>query len=162
MAVCRLHIVSKGKKFVCLYDSDDHELISRYTWRTSQGYVKSLNILLHRLILGVTNPELFVDHIDHNGLNNQRSNLRICTRSENQYNRFKQESSSKFKGVTRNSGRYMAMIRYNKERFFLGRYRSEISAAKAYDRASRELHKEFGFTNFNEADDVPIQLTLCI
>jgi hypothetical protein len=163
MAACTIWIESNGSVFPCLYDEVDHGVISQYSWSISGEYARSGGyIYMHRLILGLTHPELQVDHIDHNGLNNQRSNLRICTRSENQFNRQKQAGSSQFKGVTRRSGKYIAQIKYNNQTIYLGIYRSDLSAAKAYDRASRQLHKEFGLTNFPEVDDLPIQLTFRI
>lgn len=163
MAACTLWIESNGSVFACLYDEVDHDLISQYSWSISGVYARSgSNIYMHRLILRLTDPDLQVDHVDHNGLNNQRSNLRTCTRSENQFNRLKQASSSQFKGVTHRSGKYEAQIQHNYQNIYLGSYRSELSAAKAYDRASRKLHKEFGLTNFTDVDDVPIQLTFSI
>lgn len=160
MAVCKLAIPYKGSLFTCLYDVDDYLLISQYKWTISKGYAKSGKVYMSRLILGVVDPDLLVDHIDHNGLNNQRSNLRTCTMSENQFNRVKQKSSSRFKGVYREGGLYKSMIQCNHNRIYLGKYRSEITAAKAYDQASRELHKEYGLRNFSEVDEVPKQLTL--
>jgi hypothetical protein len=141
-----------------LVDEADVELISRHNWSITNGYVKSGRTLMHRFILGVTDPNKHIDHIDHNRLNNQRSNLRICTRSENQHNRVKQKSTSRFKGVTRYAGKWFAQIRHNNEYIYLGLYNSEVTAAKCYDRASRELHKDFGLTNFKDIENIPRQL----
>jgi hypothetical protein len=158
MSSCELHIISDDVDHVCLVDEADLLLISRYHWNIVNGYMKAGRTLIHRLILGITDPNQQVDHIDHNKLNNQRSNLRICTRSENQHNRVKQKSTSRFKGVTRYAGKWFAQIRHNNVYLYLGLFNSEVTAAKAYDRASRKLHKQYGLTNFNQADPEPQQL----
>lgn len=160
MSYLELHIISEETEYVCLYDESDHDLVSQYHWNIVNGYAKSGSILMHRLILGLTDPNIQGDHIDHNKLNNQRSNLRTCSHSENQHNRVKQQSTSRFKGVTRYAGKWFAQIRHNNVYIYLGLFNSEITTAKAYDRASRELHKEFGLTNFEQAENVPEQLDL--
>jgi hypothetical protein len=160
MSCIELHITSDDIDQVCLVDEADYLLISQYHWNIVNGYVKSGRTLMHRLILDVTDPNKHIDHIDHNRLNNQRSNLRICTRSENQHNRVKQKSTSQFKGVTKYAGRWFAQIRNNNQYIYLGLFKNEITAAKAYDRASRELHKDFGLTNFEQVENLPKQLDL--
>ena len=158
MSSFELHIILKEIDHVCLVDEVDVELISRYNWSIVNGYVKAGKTLIHRLILGITDPNVFIDHVNHNTLDNRRANLRICTRSENQHNRKKQQSTSRFKGVTRFSGKWFAQIRHNNNYNYLGLFNCELTAAKAYDRASRELHKKFGLTNFSEVEKVPRQL----
>lgn len=96
-------------------------------------------IRMHRLILNAP-PGSEVDHINGDGLDNRRINLRFCTRSQNLQNmrRKKIGTSSKFKGVyfCPDTGRWRANIQINHERRFLGRYDSEIEAAIAYDEAA--------------------------
>lgn len=157
-----LILKSKGRKFVCTYDSEDHELISRYNWQYHNGYARAGKILMHRLILGLKDPSINADHVNHDRLNNTRANLRACNKSENQWNRLSQGGSSKFKGVTRFEGSYFSQIRCNGEYHYLGLFRSEVTAAKIYDKAARELHGEFASLNFNEATKEPEQLTINI
>jgi hypothetical protein len=159
MACCELVITSKGKDYKCLYDEEDGDLVQEYRWSVEKGYARANHKYMHRLILGVTDPKIQVDHIDHNTLNNHRSNLRLCNNSENQCNRHKIRGSVRFKGVNRHKGRYLARITCNNKVIYLGSFRSEITAAKAYDKACKKLHKEFGVMNFSEIEGEPLQLT---
>ena len=106
-------------------------------------------ILMHRLIM---NPEkgIQVDHRNHNGLDNTRKNLRLCTSSQNHgniRNLYKTDKSkSVYKGVdwSMSHSRWRARIA-NKH---IGRFREEIEAAKAYDRAALAMFGEFANLNF--------------
>lgn len=91
-----------------------------------------------------------IDHIDGNRLNNQKSNLRLATSSQNQANQLPRIASSKYKGVSWESSRSMwrADIRVNRRRIFLGRYNSEIDAAIAYDIKALEVFGSFSKINF--------------
>ena len=85
-----LALISKEIEYICTYDPEDHELVSNYNWNYVNGYAKSGRILMHRLILGLTDPSIQGDHIDHNKINNCRANLRACNKSQNQWNRVNQ------------------------------------------------------------------------
>jgi hypothetical protein len=92
------------------------------------------------------------DHIDGNGLNNTRANLRLCSHSENIRNqrlRVSDVKRSRFKGVTfyPDTGRWKAVIHHNKVRYSLGIFEIEEEAARAYDAAARERFGEFARTN---------------
>lgn len=93
-----------------------------------------------------------IDHKDHNGLNNQRSNLRICTYEQNQYNRKKcrKKCSSIYKGIYwhKRDKKWIAKIRVNNERICIGYFNDEIEAARAYDIKAKELFREFACPNF--------------
>lgn len=90
-----------------------------------------------------------IDHIDHNGLNNQRNNLRFATSRQNQQSRRKNQSSL-YKGVTyrEDRGSWRARIRIDGELISLGYYAAPEDAAKAYDVAAITHFGEFAFTNF--------------
>lgn len=144
--------------FVTLVDDEDYEKIKPFKWGISskdngraiavQARVNGKNTYLHRFIM---NPEddLVVDHIDRNPLNNQRSNLRICTRSENQRNRTRRAETSKYKGVHKRKGtnRFEAYIKLNKKRIHIGCFGSEVEAALAYNEFAIKLHGEFAALN---------------
>lgn len=91
-----------------LIDDEDYELFSKYKWHISCGYLrtnikidnKNKGFLLHRLILRLTDPKIITDHINHNKLDNRKSNLRVCTIKENSYNKSSHKNStSKYIGV---------------------------------------------------------------
>ncbi len=110
-------------------------------WKTNNTFNGSGNY-------GCPNGKV-VDHIDHDTLDNQRINLRICTRSQNGMNR-KKDSGIKFKGVTfhKRAGKFMAQIYMNGKKYYLGVFETPEEAAMVYDKKARELHGEFALTNF--------------
>jgi len=124
--------------------------IDYYAGRSIRVNGKKIQILMHRFIID-NNARLETDHKNSNGLDNRKSNLRVVTTNQNQMNRRKgSTSSSKFKGVYRckRTGKYCADIQKSDIRFRLGRYNTEIEAAKAYDKKALELFGEFANTNF--------------
>lgn len=86
------------KGFVALVDDDDYDYVARYKWRVQRrknhcyairhSYEggKQRTRYMHREIMGVRDPKIEVDHVNHDGLDNQKSNLRACTRAQNRQN----------------------------------------------------------------------------
>jgi hypothetical protein len=108
-------------------------------------------ILMHRVILGLNDPKVQVDHINCNGLDNSILNLRICNNSENQRNKRPYKGgSSKYKGVymDKQNNKWRVSIQIEKKRINIGRFTEEIAAAKAYDIAAKLYFREFAKTNF--------------
>jgi len=92
-----------------------------------------------------------VDHIDHDGLNNQRSNLRRATRSQNNHNqRPRYGGTSQYKGVSlyKQRGKWFALLRIDGRLIYLGLFDDEVEAALAYDRHARIEFGEFAYLNF--------------
>jgi hypothetical protein len=149
---------------VTLVSPEDYERVSAYSWCLSKrgrfrqhkrvmGHVyrngKRTTQMLHRLIMECPD-HLVVDHIDHNGLNNTRDNLRICTQGQNSANRRPESrGSSKFKGVHKHksSGKWRAQISDSGRNRHLGLFGSERDAALAHNEAAIKMHGEFAFLN---------------
>lgn len=152
-------------------DDEDFDLVSQYTWSLRKGrnntfYAQSMTYLkegkrklikMHRLILGLTDPKIKGDHQDHNGLNNQRYNIRGATNSQNCMNKIcKKNSTSKYLGVclitdnrtNKNYKYWIAQIRINGKQEHLGYFKNEEDAAKEYDKHALIHHKEFANLNF--------------
>jgi hypothetical protein len=156
-----------GGKFA-LVDAEDYYHLAMYRWRAvrdgQQFYAtrsfrtkdgKKRKILMHRQIMKVR-WDVLVDHVNRNGLDNRRANLRPATASQNARNRSKissRKTVSRFKGIAACVGRrgWQARIRVDGKLRFLGYYYDEVEAAKAYDRAARKYHGEFAALNIPDA-----------
>jgi hypothetical protein len=95
---------------------------------------------------------LVIDHINGNGLDNRRANLRLATVAQNAWNSKKRNSRSGYKGVwfAADKGLWRAAIVYHGRRIHLGYFKDKIAAAKAYDAAARKYYKQFARPNFPE------------
>ena len=131
----------------------DSDLCYAQTWVTVDRKLR--RIKMHRMVLGLTRGSGVVDHINHNGLDNRRSNLRLCYQPENQRNRRPQRNScTGLKGVYPRSSRILheqhwgSRITAEGKRVFLGYFQTPEEAAQAYDLAALRLHGEFACTNF--------------
>ena len=138
-----------------IVDAADFEWLSQWNWRAaftkSTGYaVRTDGTMMHALICGTERP----DHIDGNGLNNRRSNLRPATVSQNACNkRAKRNSRSGYKGVSfdgsvRRTKPWQAIIMLHGKGRKIGNFSTPEEAAKAYDCEARKLHGEFARLNF--------------
>jgi len=142
-----------------IVDAEDYEWLSKYKWcavkKRNTWYAKTLRLdggrlSMHRLIAGAPRG-LIVDHIDHNGLNNRKDNLRLCTNAQNQCNRLPLKgSTSRHKGVSwcKSHNKYNAAIYHKSKRYHLGWFVDPDEAAKAYDKKAKELFGQFAYLNF--------------
>ena len=148
--------LTQGK--FALVDDDDFEELNQYNWCFSHGYavryvtvsVKRTTQGMHRLVTNCA-TDMDVDHINHDRLDNQKANLRVCSTSENCHNQKVRTyaKSSRFKGVCFNKklGKWEAKIQLNNKQKYLGLFENEIDAAIAYNNAAIEFFGEFALIN---------------
>jgi len=125
-----------------------------YAVRFDNNSDRGKTISLHREIMKAP-AGLLVDHRNDDTLDNRRGNLRLATYSQNGCNSRidKSKASSQFRGVRfrKRAGRWVATIRYLGKKVWLGSFKNEIEAAKAYDEAAKKYHGEFARLNFMDA-----------
>lgn len=144
---------------VAIIDADDLNLVLKYGgWiaQLSRGNYRAVRCpridednpvyLMPRLIMGASGGEE-VDHINHDTLDNRKSNLRLCSHQENMCNS-QPKGQSEYKGVYPTDwGTWCAAVTVNGERFYLGSFPSEQDAAAAYNKAAKDKHGEFANLN---------------
>ena len=153
-------ISPKHGEFDVMVDDEDYEHLSSFHWcihkskrsfyvvRNEWSHNKPTRILMHRLILKF--PKDFVDHIDGNTINNQRSNLRIADIKQSQRNRRKQTNNTTgFKGVHfyKAYKKYSVHIGHNHKNIFGGYFDNPIDAAKRYNELALKYHGDFASLN---------------
>ena len=163
MKIITINSAKHGIKEIFV-DDDDFGLVNQYKWHllkigntfyaAHKTYTpnngKRKVILMHRLLLNIIDNSLQGDHINHNGLDNRRANIRVATKSQNLRNRTaKKNGTSKYLGVSKyNKNRWRSTISIKGKPTTLGTFKSEILAAIYYDEAAKEFHGEFANLNF--------------
>lgn len=155
--------------YVAIVDDADYYMVSAYSWQITRptrsgniyasGRVGGNLILMHRLILGLTDPRIMVDHKNCDGLDNRRTNLRLASKSQNNANQRKQDGkSSQYKGVFWNKlvGKWAASIKVDQNKINLGVFQLESDAANAYNLAAIEYFGEFARINDIVQDNTAI------
>lgn len=153
MKIIQLNQRKGVKGFVSKVDDEDYEILSKYKWHTNKSksgsiYARSGIGFIHRLVMKANKGQI-IDHVDRDGLNNQKSNLRFCNRSQNACNKkSKQNGTSKYFGVYRQLNyNWISRITYNRRLYYLGTFKIELNAALAYNKKAIELHGEFARLN---------------
>ena len=142
-----------------LVDNEDFEYLNQWKWSAQKSgltyyavrIVKKEKISMHRLLLGLADPKVLADHEDNNGLNNQRYNIRAANYTQNNSNVTPVTgSTSKYLGVSWHSSskKWKADIRKGKVKKYLGIFKDEADAARAYNAAAKELHGVFANLNY--------------
>jgi hypothetical protein len=159
----KMKTIELNQNKIVMIDDEDYDFLMQWRWFTytpnkgKSWYVvrhpeirPGNKIVMHREIMKA--PEhLHVDHIDHNGLNNQKINLRLCTNAENSRNKsLHRKCSSTYRGVSWHKGckRWVAQMMFSYKKIHLGCFKSEIEAAKCYDENAKKHFGEFANLNF--------------
>ena len=156
---------AKHGQFKVLLDDEDYDKCIVHDWRINwhspkrtyamtnirdeKGKIKTYK--MHRYIMGL--PDYNIDHIDGNGLNNQKSNFRKCNCSQNGFNRgLNKNNTTGYKGVVlykahKRKKPYHSQIKINRETLSLGYYSTAEAAALAYNKAALKYIGEFAYLN---------------
>jgi hypothetical protein len=144
--------LTQGKN--AIVDDEDYEFINKWKWHAYKGYGgvfyahRSLHIgkrvkhiFMHRVI-NETPEGLDTDHVNGDGLDNRRENIRTATRSQNMFNRAKNKNNtSGYRGVSwhAKTQKWQVQVRVNNKNKYIGLFRSLEDAANAYKERSKEL-----------------------
>lgn len=156
--------LTQGK--FAIVDPDRYDELAGYKWfavrsprgsyalrmvKANGGPVKQKSVRMHRVVLKAPRGK-FIDHINHNGLDNRRANLRICTTEQNTWNKRKQRGrySSKYKGVSwsKTEKKWQVRITCKRRKISIGYFHDEKAAARAYDRRAKQLFGDYAALNF--------------
>ena len=150
--------LTQGK--FAIVDDEDYEWLMQWKWHANKiGHTcyarrraikngKVTYIYMHREI-AKTPKNLQADHVNGNGSDNRKFNIRNCTHQQNLQNMQTSTGTSQYKGVTwyKRDKTWQAEIRQNSKGIFLGRFSTEIEAAKAYNKKAKELFGEYANPN---------------
>lgn len=150
--------LTKGKR--AIVDNEDFDYLNQWKWcYVGSGYVmrrkylgggrgneKAEYILMHRLIAG-TPKDMDTDHINGDGLDNRRSNLRVCTTSQNMGNTRHYGKKSQYKGVQPHKDKWVARINIGRKTIYLGIYTTEEQAGESYNKAAKSHYGQFAKLN---------------
>ncbi len=159
--------LTQGK--FALVDPEDYSRLAKYKWHLAKSPTSlyaarwkrlpaknsRVKIWMHHQVIHIP-AHMVCNHINHNGLDNRKANLRPATVSQNLCNRPKKRTKarSKYKGLEwdKKQRKWKARIQYNSKKFYLGTFKNENAAAQAYDAAAKKYHKDFATFNFPQSE----------
>lgn len=146
--------------YKAIVDDDLFDYLNQWKWCYARGYAmrrvytgtgrknnSGYNVYMHSLVL---HPDkgMFADHISGDGLDNRRSNLRLCNKIQNAQNRrITKVNTSGYKGVTKKNNKWCARITVNRKLIHLGYFNDKKEAAKAYNKAAQQYFSEYARLN---------------
>lgn len=150
-----MKFIKLTKGYETIIDNEDYAELSKYKWcacvKPNRVYAQRRNsenkiVYMHRQIMKY--PKKAIDHINRNGLDNRKINLREASRSENGQNCGpRKRKHGKYKGTEKAGNRWQARIRVNWKRISLGMFKTEEEAALAYNRAALKFFGDSAFIN---------------
>ena len=147
--------ITVAKDYKAIVDDEDFDYLNTYKWALNKGYAvaklcnRSNFLQMHKFIMYYP-KSMTIDHINQNKLDNRKSNLRVCTQLQNNYNKPRQRNNkSGYKGVwwNKKTQKWQAAITENRKRHQLGRFEYKNQAAMAYNKAAMRYHGEFAVLN---------------
>ena len=142
--------ITVAKKYKAIVDDEDFEYLNTFKWTLNKGYAvaklcnKSNFLQMHRFIMFYP-KSMMIDHINRDKLDNRKSNLRVCTRLQNNFNRYRQQNNkSGYKGVNwaKKVQKWQALISENRKRHWLGNFGNKNQEAMPYNQAAMAYNKE--------------------
>lgn len=153
--------IELSRGYVALIDLADADQITKYSWHAitpgrnkyAASKFNGKYVYMHRLLLSVRDSKTIVDHINGNGLDNRRANLRLTDKSGNARNMIK---IGKYKGIWwhKKNKKWCAEIKVSYKKIGLGSFHDEISAARAYNEAAIKYFGEFARLNILKDGDI--------
>lgn len=152
-------IITLSNGIEVLVSPEDYDQVSKYNWYAHKGkYAYNSRVgFMHRLIMDLNTPDLYVDHINHNTFDNRRENLRIVTKQQNAFNRVVNPTSTTgYKGVEhvrvrRSDGtyrdRYKVIIYKGKMKKYIGTFKTPKEAALKYNEIAPLYFGEYAYLN---------------
>lgn len=159
--ICRIQLYNKDQEVVgeALIDRWNRRRCRPYKWSLNGGgyvgaKVKGKTVFLHNHIMGVEGSYIIqTDHRNRIRTDCREENLRVCSSGQNKMNRVSKKTySSKYRGVSfdRKSGKWRVSVTAEGCQHYIGSYKGEIGAAKAFDKAALKLQGEFAVLNFEK------------
>jgi hypothetical protein len=154
-------IIYGSKNEEIIVDDEDYDYLSKFNWNCYYFYARTfkrpketnklVGFCMHNMIMKISSKTVFVDHINGNTLDNRKENLRLCSPTENCYNKKRSKNNTTgFKGVVyhKRDKKFQATVKFKGKTIYLGYFNTAEEAGEAYDKKALELFGEYSNTNF--------------